>query len=315
MMRTMNFIEARSDFALPLDVRTAIAERVGEVVRTTTAEAGFTPGTKYLAETSDGGFYFVKSAPSGTWMADAYKAEASAHSWLPDTATRSLLIAHLTVGGYQTLVFRGVRDRNPGASVWADETEVADALAGLGRTYTDIDLAAPADLQSSLTNFWPGLTFWRECSSGSLVAPEGISAATLALFAELEGRAVDVLSRPEWAMEVSHEDLRRDQFLLEDDGTATVIDWSFVTRTPRIVDAASLGVGVAVAGLDAEMVLHPSGPFAGYAADDINAVLVAIAGYFFREERVTEGKPKRLCIAQRVQGEACTRWLGERLGR
>jgi hypothetical protein len=306
--------EERPDLALPRTVLDAVAEHTGEVTRVTRAEAGFTPGVKYLAETADGGFYFVKSAPSDTWVAHDYEVEALAHRWLPATATRSLLIAHLTVGDHQTLVFRGLRDRNPGPSVWADETEVADALRGLVRTYTGIDEAAPADLPSSVTNFWPGLTFWRDCVRGLTAAPDHIPATTVALFADLEGRAVEVLSRPEWASEVSHEDLRRDQFLIEEDGTATVIDWSFVTRTPRIVDAVSLGVGVRLAGLDAEMVLGPAGPFAGYDARDINAVLAALAGYFFRAARETDGKPERLCTAQLAQGLACTEWLAQRHG-
>ena len=313
MMSGMTTSGERPDLALPRTVVEAIAERTGEAVRVTATDAGFTPGVKYLIETADGGFYFVKSAPSDTWVAHDYEVEAHAHRWLPATATRSLLIAHLTVGDHQTLVFRGLRDRNPGASVWADETEVADALRGLVRTYTDIDAAAPADLPSSVTNFWPGLTFWRDCASGVTTAPDNTPATNVAVFADLEAHAVDVLSRPEWANEVSHEDLRRDQFLIEGDGTATVIDWSFVTRTPRIVDAVSLGVGVGVAGLDAEMVLRPGGPFAHYDSDDINAVLAAIAGYFFRATRETDGKPERLCTAQLVQGEACARWLTERL--
>lgn len=311
-MSSMSVREERPDLALPRMVLDAVAEHTGEAVRVTAAQAGFTPGVKYLAETADGGFYFVKSAPSGTWVAHDYEVEARAHRWLPATATRSLLIAHLTVGDHQTLVFRGVRDRNPGASVWADETEVADALRGLVRTYAGIDEAAPADLPSSVTNFWPGLTFWRDCASGLAAAPDEFPATTVARFADLEERAVEVLSRPEWATEVSHEDLRRDQFLIEADGTATVIDWSFVTRTPRIVDAVSVGVGVRLAGLDAEMVLDPAGPFARYDANDINAILATLAGYFFRAARETDGKPERLCAAQLARGLACAEWLAQR---
>lgn len=312
-MSSMSALEERPDLALPRMVLDAVAEHTGEAVRVTAAEAGFTPGVKYLAETADGGFYFVKSVASDTWVAHDYEVEALAHRWLPATATRSLLVAHLTVGDHQTLVFRGLRDRNPGASVWADETEVADALRGLVRTYTGIDEAAPADLPSSVTSFWPDLTFWRDCASGVATAPDDTPATTAARFADLEGRAVEVLSGPEWATEVSHEDLRRDQFIIEADGTATVIDWSFVTRTPRIVDAVSLGIGVRLAGLDAEGVFNPAGPFARYDAHDINAVLAALAGYFFRAAREKDGKPERLCAAQLAQGRACTEWLGQRL--
>ena len=312
-MRTMSAPGQGPDSALPDSVRGAIAEHTGEVVRVSAATAGFTPGVKYLAETRDGGFYFIKSAPADTWMGRDYEVEANAHRWLPATASGSLLLAHLTVGGYQTLIFRGVRDRSPGARIWADEREVADALRGLRRTYCGLDEAAPLDLPSSVTTFWPGLTFWRDCASGSTTAPDGISGEAGSALADMEGHAVAMLSRSGWSSEVSHEDLRRDQFLIEEDGTATVIDWSFVTRTPRIVDAVTLGVSVGVAGLDAEMVLNPAGPFEAYDADDINVVLAALAGYFFRAARVTEGKPARLCAGQLKHGEACTRWLGTRL--
>ena len=312
-MSTMSTPGEEPDSVLPVPVRDAIAEHTGEVVRVAAANAGFTPGVKYLAETGNGGFFFIKSAPADTWMGHDYEVEANAHGWLPAAATGSLLLAHLTVGDYQTLIFRGVRDRSPGASIWADQQEVADALRGLKRTYSGIDEAAPMDLPSSVTSFWPGLTFWRDCAGGSTTAPDGIPEETVSTIADLEGHAVAVLSRSEWSSEVSHEDLRRDQFLIERDGTATVIDWAYVTRTPRIVDAVALGVGVGVAGLNAEMVLNPAGPFVSYDADDIDAVLAALAGYFFRAARVTEGKPARLCAAQLAQGEACARWLSQRL--
>ena len=313
MIHPMTDSGERPDLALGETVLDAITACIGEVVSATTAAAGFTPGIKYLATTIDGGLYFVKSAPSHSWVARDYELEARAHNWLPASASGSLLLAHLTVGDHQTLIFRGLRDRNPGATVWADETEVTDALCGLVRTYTGIDVAAPDDLPSSVTTFWPGLTFWRDCANGRSHAPTELSAAAVAAFARLEERAMAVLSRTKWAAEVSHEDLRRDQFLIEEDGTATVVDWSFVTRTPRIVDAVSLGVGVAVAGFDAEMVFNSSGPFTDYDAQDINSILAALAGYFLRAALVTEGKPDRLCAAQFTQGKACVEWLAGRL--
>lgn len=93
-----------------------------------------TPGIKLLLETTDRRLYFVKSGPVGTCVGDAHEFEATAHSWLPTNASGALLLAHLTVGGHHTLIFRGVRDRRPGASEWSDEQEVADALHGLMRT-------------------------------------------------------------------------------------------------------------------------------------------------------------------------------------
>ena len=310
----MATMSERPDHALPNVVHAAVTERIGTMVRVAPAEGGFTPGIKFLTETADGGFYFIKSAPSETWMANAYKREAEAHGWLPESATRSLLLFHLAVGAHQTLVFRGVRDRRPGASVWADDAEVECALRGLERTYTDIDAAAPSDLATSVSTFWPSRTFWRDCAAGSASAPDEVPEAYVRLFAGMEGRVVAVLSRSIWAQEVSHEDLRRDQFLIETDGTATVIDWSFVTRTPRIVDAVSLGVGVCAAGLNPEAVFSRQGPFSGYVSDDINAVLSALAGYFFQAARETEGKPPRLCEAQLIQGRACLAWLRTRVG-
>ena len=65
-------------------------------------------------------------------------------------------------------------------------------------------------------------------------------------------------------------------FWVEDNGNATVIDWAFVTRTPRIVDAVSFGVGLAVSGLDPQFALDGSGPFRCYDDQDVNAVLAAL---------------------------------------
>lgn len=56
---------AGPDSLLPVPVRDAIAELTGEVVRVAAANAGFTPGVKYLAETSNGGFFFNHSASCG----------------------------------------------------------------------------------------------------------------------------------------------------------------------------------------------------------------------------------------------------------
>lgn len=300
---------------LPAVVVQAIDRHTGPATHIRPVTAGFTPGAKYLIETTRGAHYFVKSAPMDSWVGRDYATEADAHQWLPATATRSLLSAHITVGGYHTLIFHGLQDRNPGASLWADEAEVTHALRSLVLAYSEIDAAAPEDLASSVATFWPEQTFWRDCISGRERRPDDVPEHVVGEFADLEGRALHVLSRPEWGREVCHEDLRRDQFVIESDGTATIVDWSFVTRTPRIVDAVSLGVGVSASGLDAEIVLRKPGPFWGYDAADINPVLAALAGYFHRAARVTKRKPDHLRRAQRVQADAATRWLLARLGR
>lgn len=297
---------------LPEAVWGAIQDRIGGVIRTQATTGGFTPGVKLLLHTDDGGFYFLKSAPSDHWAGQAYAAEAAVHQWLPATASGQLLLAHLTLADHETLLFRGVPDRRPGASRWADTHEAQLALLGLERTYRDLDDAAPADLASSIDSFWGAQRFWRDCASGAIAAPADLADRELRRLAELEAGVRAVLGRPQWSAEVAHEDLRRDQFLITADGAATVIDWSFVARSPRLVDAVGLGVSFGLSGIDPELALRGPGPFGDYEEHDVDCVLATLAGYFLEAARVTEGKPTSLVAAQQAQGATCLRWLRAR---
>lgn len=289
----------------------AVAGVIGEVASVVPVRTGFTPGTKVLVRASDGGLYFVKSAPESSWVADEYRREAQAHVWLPAAASGSLLLAHLTVAEHQTLVFRGLRDRRPGATTWRGRDELRDALRALSRAYADIDDAAPDDLPSSLDGFWSRRTFWRRCAVGR-ESPSATTVDTgmLSTFAALEDSALFVLRRPGWSRQVSHEDLRRDQFVIEEDGTGTVVDWNWVTRTPRIGDATYLAVGVEASGLDPDAVFDDVGPYGRFELDDLSAVLAALSGYFYEAARDRTGKPASLVLAQARYARASTRWLG-----
>lgn len=299
---------------LPPETEAALAGLLGDTSRRRTVQGGYTPGVKFLAESADGNRFFVKSAVSDSMFGEAYRAEAEAHLWLPHGATRGLLVAHLDAGGRDTLVFHGLHEASPSPHRWTGPGEARLVLSRLGSVYDGVDSAAPAGLVNGVEDFWSRQEFWRDVAAGREETPDGVGAAQVRAFADLESRTVPALSRPEHAHEVAHDDLRRDNIIVEGSGDVAVLDWAWVSRTPRLVDAVGLGVDFARSGVKGDMVFGAGGPYCHYARGDADAVLAAMSGYYHHAARVSEGKPAGLVQAQREASVAATAWLSARLG-
>ncbi|MEQ4520372.1 phosphotransferase [Pseudarthrobacter sp. B907] len=79
-----------------------------------------------------------------------------------------------------------------------------------------------------------------------------------------------------------HVDLRADNVLVTGDGGAVIVDWPWAARGASWFDALTVLIDAWVSdpGCDTEAALRQHRAFAGAAAEHIDAVLAALAGYF-----------------------------------
>ncbi|MFD1722246.1 hypothetical protein [Amnibacterium endophyticum] len=96
------------------------------------------------------------------------------------------------------------------------------------------------------------------------------------------------------------------------DGTALLLDWPNALEGAAWFDALTYALDVRRVGGDAERALrHPV--LARVDPGAVDAVLAALAGYFFRASLRPEAEGMRGIRAfQRVQGEAALDWLAAR---
>ncbi len=114
---------------------------------------------------------------------------------------------------------------------------------------------------------------------------------------------------------VVHTDLRDDNLLLLDDGRALVCDWNWPALGAAWVDTVTLLVGPYGDGLDVESLLAASPLTRDVPAEQIDAFLAGLAGYFLTAS--TQAVPTtspHIRDAQRWQGEVCWDWLSVRRG-
>jgi thiamine kinase-like enzyme len=110
-----------------------------------------------------------------------------------------------------------------------------------------------------------------------------------------------------------HGDGRADNLLLTPDGSVVVVDWPWATRGAAWFDRLALlvNVGLYDRGAPLEELLAAWLPHV--AAEDVEAVLAGLAGYFVDAARRPDppGLPT-LRAFQRAQGEVVLRWLRQR---
>src|SRR5205807_5856601 len=182
-----------------------------------------------------------------------------------------------------------------------------DAVQTLGECLTPTPLAAVSitEAYATIMNQWRTLAATKEI-------PTGLPPWAAADIDRLAGLETD------WPAAVAgntllHLDLRADNLLLAQD-QVFVVDWPHACVGAAWVDLLAMLPSVIMQGGDPDRCWrrYPAGR--DVAADQVNAVLAALAGYFaVSATRPAPPELPRLREFQRVQGDAALSWLRERV--
>ena len=299
--------------AAPLVVRSAVESRFGTVVAFDDQPGGFSPGIAARLVLADGASVFVKSV-SAELNADTmamHRAEARVAAALPAAAPTPRLRDSFDVDGWVTLVFDAVDGRQP-AQPWRDAElrRVVAAMDVLVDELTPSPIAVP-----SMGDLFAGaFSQWRRVAAGELALDDPADdwlRSNLDVLVDLESR---------WAQAARgrtllHGDIRADNILLDDDGRVWFVDWPSACIGAAWMDVVFMAPSVELAGGPAaETTVAMSRHAAAAPADDVNAVVAALAGYFVLQSRrpPPPGIPTVRAF-QAAQGEVAVRWLRDRL--
>lgn len=290
---------------LPPHLRQLVEEHCGApVVSARSQEAGFTPGFASVLTCADGTRHFVKAASTAAqpMFARSYREEARKLGALPEAAPAPRLL-WLEDGDWVVLGLEHVEAAAPRRPWRLDELDrCLDALEVVADVLTPAPVAMALDRIEDELGGWPAL--WQQ---GRAVTdrPHADEAAELAAaFSGAVGGDTLV-----------HTDVRDDNLLLASDGRTLLCDWNWPVAGAAWVDSLVLLIGPRGDGVDVEQLIAERRLLRDVPADDIDALLALVCGYFLTSS--TDPVPPTspyLREAQRWQGEVCWQWLGERRG-
>ncbi len=301
---------------VPGRVRGAVEARLAEkVVAATSSLGGFSPGVAARLRTSGGRRVFVKAAgpePNPDTPA-AHRREAEIAAALPPDVPAPRLLWSYDEGeeGWIVLAFEDVDGRNP-AEPWrpVELDRVLDALAALAELLTPSPLPPTMVGSTSKWSVVNGL-HWRKLAEERPARLDGWSLRHLDRLAGLEAAAPEAVA----GGTLLHLDVRADNLILTPD-RAVLVDWPHARVGAPWVDVAFFAPSVAMQGGPLpEEFLSQYPPARRADADDVTAVVAAIAGFFVREglQPAPPGLPT-LRAFQAAQGEAARAWLARRTG-
>ncbi len=272
--------------------------------------AGYTPGFASVLGCADGSRHFVKAASvvAQRPFAQSYRDEARTLAALPAGVPAPALRWAHEDEEWVLLATQHVDASAPGRPWRADDLaacvasleEAADAL-----TPAPEGLAAPpiADDLAALPGYWD--------------VPR-VAAYPLPLLAERRDRAAALAAGFGAATRgatVAHADIRDDNLLLTTDGRALLCDWSSPVLGAAWIDTVLLMIGPRGDGIDVEEVLAGARLTRDVPADDVDALLALVLGYFLHSATMPVPTTSPFVReAQRWQAEVCWTWLCERRG-
>lgn len=303
---------------LPVELRTAIAARLGSpVVWATSAGGGFTRGFAGVLDTASGQRFFVKAASleHERHLADWQYREVAITGALPAAVPAARPRWSLTAAGYYATCLDAVDGAVPqlpwsppqlraALDAWAT---AAEALADPPAELLAIDLPPLSYLLEH------DLSWWTEISAGREPAP--------ALPSYAADRLDELVALERLAPEhgrgdgVIHGDLRLDNIMIDGAGRGWICDWTWCCRGAPFFDTATLLVTAHASGLDADRLFaeHPTGR--DVPAEALDAMLAAMSGYWLtRAESGPSSASPYIRGHQRWSGEMALHWLAARRG-
>jgi len=297
---------------VPAAVRDGVERIVGgAIVRATNIDGGFSPGPAARCELADGSVVFVKAAglASNAYTPGLHRREGELLAIMPPEVPAPRLIGVVDDGDWVALAIEWVEGRMPVAPLdGADLDRLLHLVDRLGQ------IAAPVSLQPCAEAHPYLFGQWERLAAQPL---PGTDSWTLGHLDEL----VDVARKAEQAVagdRLVHLDLRTDNVIFSASGPErdVVVDWPGASRGAAWVDLVGLLPSLELDGGPSCEELFAGQPIARAArADDVSAMVAAMAGYFTRQSLLPPppGLPTVRAF-QAAQGEISRRWLAQRCG-
>jgi aminoglycoside phosphotransferase (APT) family kinase protein len=274
------------------------------VVDARSAGAGFTPGCASVLTGADGRKVFVKAASRKAQrpFAEAYAEEARQLRRLPPGLPVPRLLWSHDDDLWVVLAMQHVAGANP-ARPWTGDglRRCLDTLEELGNALTPspLRLRTFADDAADLVGCWdhvrttaPGWPHLEEAAGLAARFATGTAGTT-----------------------VVHTDARDDNFLLGTDGRAYLCDWNFAVVGAPWIDTVCLLMTAFGDGVDADGLLAERSLTRDVPADDVDALLALLCGFFL--ERRDQPEQRSSPFLRRHQdwcAEVSWSWLAHRRG-
>ena len=290
---------------LPPLVRAAVAERCGSpVVAEEPQTGGFLPGFSSVLTCADGSRHVVRAASvrAQRGYAQGCRLEARTRPALPGGAPAAPVRWWLQEQDWVAVGLEHVPGRPP-ARPWSLDDARA-MLAGLTTAAATLTPAPPGlDVEPASAAFasWPSAWDHVRVTDPDLPHLEEMAA--------LAARFLDVCD----GETLVHTDVRDDTVLLADDGRLLLDDWHWPVRGAAWLDPVIALIGPRGDGLDADALLAACPLTSAVPADDVDALLALLTGYY-RQASDGPAVPAapHLRAAQRWQAQVCEAWLRER---
>ncbi|WP_114853873.1 phosphotransferase [Brachybacterium sp. YJGR34] len=222
---------------LPEEVRRRVEELVGgPVVRTRSATGGFSRSSAEIVTGPEERELFVKAVTPriNTGSDTLNRREADALRRMPASIPAPALLDAFSCGDWFVLVIEAVEGRMPRQPWVPEELDAAlDALHRLRRTATPTPVSDLPTLEESLGGDLRG--FDRVAADLPTDLDPWIIPRLAALRAAA-GRGIAALA----GSTLCHSDLRADNILLTEDGSALLVDWAWASRGSAFADALQL---------------------------------------------------------------------------
>jgi len=298
---------------VPPHVRRGVEDILGSpVIEASSQAGGFSPGTADRVRTADGRRAFVKavSARQNDRSVILHRQEAAVSARLPADPHIPRLLGTYDDADWVALVLEDVEGAHP-VTPWqpAELAATLDMLTELAGRLTPTpvpDLPRARDLLAH------DLAGWSRVRADP---PDDLDPWAR----EHLDRLVRLAERAPYALvgeSLVHTDVRSDNLLVRPDGEVVLVDWPWACRGPAWLDRVLLLVNVQLyGGHDVEALLEQH-VGADVDADDVDALLAGLTGYFVDAARnpAPVGLPTVRAF-QRDQGRSTLAWLRRRLSR
>ena len=278
---------------LPGGVRARLAELAGgAVVADPPVTSGFTRAYAGRLTLADGSAVFAKAADTSAPHARvAIERESAVLAHLSGRATAPRLVGWGAVDEWRLIVMEAVDGDMPGMP-WTPAAAEATHRACLTAAEVPPEVVAEltGDLLARDLGSDPVALAILDSLAGGLDPWPGwltpLTARHRRGLADLAGHAATALA----GEQVVHGDLRPDNLVVDDAGTARMVDWNWVSRGPAWVDFVGLWPLMAHHGLDVTR-WHSSPLLAGVDPDAVDAFLAVVVGLMVDKSRGDDSSP------------------------